>query len=581
MRYSLLLLSSCVLAQACDAVKCPEGTEPVGGDCVSITIELFDGARTLIEYDPDVFAYEVTTGFFLSEATIRVEPPEFVDTVALRGQSQTLDAQGEALLSLDPGQNDLVVSTVGRSVYEIAIEREPFEAFEERAYSKLSTVQPGAGFGSVVSASGDLVAVGAPFFDGGRVSVFRRAGPTWELEAVLSGEETEEMDAFGSSVSLDGDTLIVGAFGEDGSSAGVNGDETDNDAEQSGAAYVFVREGTTWTQQAYLKASNGETLDFFGISVAVDGDTAVVGALAEASAATGVNGDQENNDAEAAGAVYVFVRDGAAWTQQAYLKASNTEAGDFFASVAVDGDTIAVAATGEDSKSTGVDGDQDDDFPTTEPLLEGNSGAAYVFVREGNEWTQQAYLKASNTEELDLFGDALALAGDTLVVTAVSEDSNSTRVNGDEENNDALGAGAAYVFVRTGSTWEQQAYLKAPNAEIEDEFGSSVAIDGDIVIVGAEDEDSNATGIDGDDANNDADNAGAAYIFERLGDRWEQRAYVKASTTQRQDHFGDSVAIDGDTIVVGAPDEDSNATGIDGQDDNDDAPGSGAAYIFQ
>ena len=332
MRYSLLLLSSCVLAQACDAVKCPEGTEPVGGDCVSITIELFDGARTLIEYDPDVFAYEVTTGFFLSEATIRVEPPEFVDTVALRGQSQTLDAQGEALLSLDPGQNDLVVSTVGRSVYEIAIEREPFEAFEERAYSKLSTVQPGAGFGSVVSASGDLVAVGAPFFDGGRVSVFRRAGPTWELEAVLSGEETEEMDAFGSSVSLDGDTLIVGAFGEDGSSAGVNGDETDNDAEQSGAAYVFVREGTTWTQQAYLKASNGETLDFFGISVAVDGDTAVVGALAEASAATGVNGDQENNDAEAAGAVYVFVRDGAAWTQQAYLKASNTEAGDFFAS---------------------------------------------------------------------------------------------------------------------------------------------------------------------------------------------------------------------------------------------------------
>ncbi len=581
MRYSLLLLSSCVLAQACDAVKCPEGTEPVGGDCVSITIELFDGARTLIEYDPDVFAYEVTTGFFLSEATIRVEPPEFVDTVALRGQSQTLDAQGEALLSLDPGQNDLVVSTVGRSVYEIAIEREPFEAFEERAYSKLSTVQPGAGFGSVVSASGDLVAVGAPFFDGGRVSVFRRAGPTWELEAVLSGEETEEMDAFGSSVSLDGDTLIVGAFGEDGSSAGVNGDETDNDAEQSGAAYVFVREGTTWTQQAYLKASNGETLDFFGISVAVDGDTAVVGALAEASAATGVNGDQENNDAEAAGAVYVFVRDGAAWTQQAYLKASNTEAGDFFASVAVDGDTIAVAATGEDSKSTGVDGDQDDDFPTTEPLLEGNSGAAYVFVREGNEWTQQAYLKASNTEELDLFGDALALAGDTLVVTAVSEDSNSTRVNGDEENNDALGAGAAYVFVRTGTVWEQQAYLKAPNAEIEDEFGSSVAIDGDIVIVGAEDEDSNATGIDGDDANNDADNAGAAYIFERLGDRWEQRAYVKASTTQRQDHFGDSVAIDGDTIVVGAPDEDSNATGIDGQDDNDDAPGSGAAYIFQ
>ena len=153
--------------------------------------------------------------------------------------------------------------------------------------------------------------------------------------------------------------MVVGASGEDSNATGINGDQTNNSASDSGAAYVFVRNGVTWTQQAYLKASNTDAGDLFGYSVAVSGDTVVVGAYGEDSNATGVNGDQTDNSARDSGAAYVFVRNGGTWTQQAYLKASNTDGGDGFGySVAVSGDTVVVGAFGEDSNATGINGDQ-------------------------------------------------------------------------------------------------------------------------------------------------------------------------------------------------------------------------------
>ena len=147
-------------------------------------------------------------------------------------------------------------------------------------------------------------------------------------QAYLKASNTDAGDAFGSSVAVSGDTVVVGAQRESSNATGVNGDQSDNSAAVAGAAYVFVRNGTTWTQQAYLKASNTEANDLFGISVAVSGDTVVVGADFEASNATGVNGNQADNSASGAGAAYVFVRNGTTWSQQAYLKASNTDAGD-------------------------------------------------------------------------------------------------------------------------------------------------------------------------------------------------------------------------------------------------------------
>jgi hypothetical protein len=204
-------------------------------------------------------------------------------------------------------------------------------------------------------------------------------------------------------------------------------------------------------QQAYLKASNTEAGDFFGSSVAVSGDTVVVGAREEASNATGVNGRQGNNRALSAGAAYVFVRSGTDWTQQAYLKASNTGVGDRFGgSVAVSGDTVVVGAPFEYSNATGVNAPPTGGTGTQADNSAGDSGAAYVFVRSGTDWTQQAFLKASNTGANDRFGGAVAVSGDTVVVGGAGEGSNASGVNGNQANNSFSDAGAAYLFTGVG-----------------------------------------------------------------------------------------------------------------------------------
>ncbi len=327
-------------------------------------------------------------------------------------------------------------------------------------------------------------------------------------------------------------------------------------------------------QQAYLKGSNTGADDLFGSSVAVSDDTVVVGAPEEDSNATGVNGNQANNSAIQSGAVYVFVRSGGGWSQQAYLKASNTGGGDQFGySVAVSGDTIVVGALFEDSNAVGVNGNQvDNGFP--------NAGAAYVFVRAGGVWSQQAYLKASNTAPQAIFGNSVAVGGDIVVVGANREDSSATGVNGNQADNSAFFAGAAYVFVRSGGGWSQQAYLKASNTQANDLFGWSVAVSGDTLVVGAYHEDSSATGVNGDQADNSAADAGAAYVFVRTGVTWSQQAYLKASNTGASDQFGYSVAVSGDTLAVGAVFEDSNAVGPNGNQGDNSAADSGAAYVF-
>ena len=274
--------------------------------------------------------------------------------------------------------------------------------------------------------------------------------------------------------------------------------------------------------------------------------------------------NRHNGDFGDGGARYVLGADPLA--QQAYLKASNTDPLDLFGySVAVSGDTVVIGAYSEDSNATGVNGNHGDNSANA-------AGAAYVFVRdEGGNWNQQAYLKASNTDVTDLFGYSVAVSGDTVVVGAYSEDSSATGVNGDQGDNSAAGSGAAYVFVRNGTTWSQQAYLKSSNSTSSgagDNFGVRVAVSGDTIVVGAHLEDSNATGVNGNDANNSALDSGAAYVFVRNGSSWSQQAYLKASNTGTLDWFGLLLAVSGDTIVVAAYREDSNATGINGNQGN-------------
>ena len=227
--------------------------------------------------------------------------------------------------------------------------------------------------------------------------------------------------------------------------------------------------------------------------MAISGDTVAVGVLFEDSAASGINGNQADNSAVGAGAAYVFVRTGSAWTHQAYLKASNT--GQTMYSVAVAISLVTrwwsepmprIARPAELMAAKASNGAID-------------SGAAYVLVRSGSTWTQQAYLKASNPESGDHFGISVAISGDTVVVGAYGEDGGHG-VNGNQASNGAVDSGAAYVLVRSGSTWTQQANLKASNPGAADFFGGSVAISGDTAVVGAFEEDSAATGVNGDQA---------------------------------------------------------------------------------
>ena len=464
-------------------------------------------------------------------------------------------------------------------------------ALAQQAYLKASNTGQDDEFGGAVAISGDTIVVGAwdeqstaTGVDGdgsingasyaGAAYVFVRNGTTWAQQAYLKASNTEAEDDFGFAVAISGDTIVVGAYGEDSSATGANGNQVSNGSTDSGAVYVFVRNGTTWTQQAYLKASNTGSVDQFGRSVSVSGDTLLVGAWFEDSNATGVGGSGANDSALESGAAYVFVRNGTTWSQQAYLKASNTGAGDRFGySVSLDGDTALVGAYGEDSNATGVGGDQANNGVS-------DSGAGYVFVRNGSTWSQQAYLKASNTGATDWFGSSTSLAGDTALVGAYREDSNALGVDGNQGSNSATDAGAAYVFVRSGTSWSQQAYLKASNTWTTDWFGYALAVSGDTIAVGAIQEDSSATGVDGDQGDNSAVDSGATYLFTRSGTTWTQQAYLKASNTETNDIFGYWMAVHGGTLVVGAKGEDGNATGVGGDQGNNAASDAGAAYVF-
>ena len=378
-------------------------------------------------------------------------------------------------------------------------------------------------------------------------------GLNWAVttqQAKITASDAEASDAFGQSVAIDGDTAIVSANVED------------TGASNAGAAYIFTRSGSTWTEQQKIQALDPEASDFFGVSVAISGDTAVVGCHLKDTSR---------------GAVYVFTRSGSTWTQQQKIQASDPEDGDRFGgSVAISGDTIIAGALYEDTGAS-------------------NAGAAYIFTRSGSTWTEQQKIQALDPEASDQFGWSVAIDGDTVVVGATGEDTG------------ASAAGAAYIFTRSGSTWTEQQKIQASDKEAFDQFGGSVAIYGDNVVVGAHPEDTGgnvagaayiftrsgstwteqqkiqsspvveaasfgfAVAIDDDVVVcTSLENAstGAAYIFTRDGSTWTQQQKIEASDKASDAWFGQSVAIDGDTIIVGAKYEDTIATNA------------GAAYIF-
>jgi len=441
----------------------------------------------------------------------------FGDTVSLSadGNTMAVGASGESSRSAAQGEAD--------SVY---VFQRSDGIWEQQAVLSSNTDDGnGAGFGSDISlsADGNTLAVGAGgFFENqSAVYVFERRDGSWTRQAFLEASNKDRQDRFGQDVSLsaDGTTLAVGASGESSAATGVNGDQNDDTARNAGAVYVFVKGDEGWQQQAYLKASNTDAQDTFGWSVGINGNgnTLAVSAWLEESAATGVNGDQSDNSDRSFGAVYVFERSGGIWQQQAYLKSSN--AAPLFAntlSLSENGNTLAVGALHEASAATGVNGDQND---TSEP----SSGAVYMFERSEGVWEQQAYLKASNTGSSDNFGSSVSISADgaTLAVGAERESAAATGVNGDQGAIDFenINSGAVYVFQRSDGNWQQQAFIKASNAEglvnFSDGFGGSVSLsaDGTTLAAGATGEASAATGVNGDQSDNSLRGTGAVYLY--------------------------------------------------------------------
>lgn len=555
-------------------------------------------------YQPQLERYTSTQGFPVT--SVRVTPTGADERAVIRVNGTTVASGTQsAPIPIEVGLNDIAIEVTAADgnrsrAYSIEVTRQ-FEAqFAEEAYLKASNTGAGDRFGWNVALSGDTLAVGAPYeasaatgiggeqaddgaAESGAVYVFVRDGESWTQQAYIKASNAGAGDRFGWSVALSGDTLAVGAYREDSAASGIDGDEADNLSPNSGAVYVYTRTGAEWTQQAYIKPPAVTPLpsqpgDFrsgnqFGWSVALSGDVLAVGAPFERSSATGIGGSQVNAAAPNSGAAYVYTRSGANWSAApVYIKASNTGGGDQFGySLVLDGTTLAVSAPYEDSASTGVGGE-----PLNNDAV--NSGAVYVYVFDGALWTQQAYLKASNTAAFDNFGFALALSGDTLAVGAPYTDSAIAEEPADVDDPSSNGSGAAYVFLRDGSAWAQQAYLKSDDARAGDLFGYTLALSGDTLLVGAPQEDGGGSGPLADPANKTQQNSGAAYLFARDGDGWSQLIYVKSSNPDRFDWFGQGVALSGDLMVVAAPLEDGSADG-GGTDNAVDA--GGAVYILR
>ncbi len=363
-------------------------------------------------------------------------------------------------------------------------------------------------------------------------------------------------DSFGFSVAISGTTAVAGAI------------YSDENGEESGSAFVFIHDGSQWVKQALLLPSDGQAYDHFGWSVALSGDTAVIGAK------------DEDENGSGAGAAYVFVRSGSSWSQQGKLLASDGATADGFGySVAVDGDTAIIGATGDDDQGNGSgsayvflrsdtswsqqaklladDGSTGDSFgssvslsgdtaaigadATDDQTIE-DAGAVYVFTRSGTAWSQEAKLLASDSVTWGKFGDSVSLDLDTLLVGAPGNDGR------------VADTGAAYVFLRSNGSWSQQAKLQADDGAAYDKFGNSVSLDGDTAAIGAYYSDLPAS------------RAGATYLFARSGDSWTQQAKLLHDNAATEDYFGSSVGLSGDRLIVSAPQDDAqglNAGAVD------------------
>ncbi len=421
------------------------------------------------------------------------------------------------------------------------------------------------------------------------LQVTRGADPITYLKA----SNADPGDKFSSAlaISADGRTLAVGALGESSSATGVGGDEDDN-SRFSGAVYVFVRDASGWRQQAYIKPSEERNNDLFGYSLALsaDGNTLAIG------------GGNQANRVVIPGIVEIYTRLGTGWSHHTRLQAPNAESHDLFGGSMIlsdNGEMLVVGAaelnrtyvferSGSDwalrASLSPPNPDLGSSFGHVVALAEdgttlavgGYQSRVEVFVKDSSGWSPQATLEAPNSETTFSGHVKLSLSADgsTLAVGVALESA----------NNNAVSVGAAYIFVRHGSAWSQQARLASPTATERSAFGSSLSLsaDGHLLAVGALGETAPAGDVGGV-APEPLPGSGSAFVFLRTGDRWTQQAHIKPIRPGEGHVFGHTLALSGDgqTLAVGASEEDSTARGVGGNPDDVGSPRSGAVYVYR
>ena len=316
-------------------------------------------------------------------------------------------------------------------------------------------------------------------------------------------------DSFGVSIAIDGDRAIVGAQNDD------------DNGSASGSVYIFEFDGTNWNEIAKLTPEFAASTDLFGVSVDIDGNRAVVGATGD-----------DDNGASGSGSAYVFEFDGTSWSQVGKLLASDATANDSFGSGSVHQWRPHCHRC-----LTRM---------TTMPLSA--SGSVYLFDFDGAEtWNEVGKLYASDAAAVDFFGASIAMDGDRMLVGAHGEDPSGQSA-----------AGSVYVFEHNGTAWVETDKIVASDGFTADNFGISVALQGDRAVIGAHNDDENGF-----------NSSGSAYIFEYDGANWNEVRKLYASDPAASDNFGRSVALDGGWIFVGSEFDDDNALN------------SGSVYAFQ
>ncbi|WP_250464594.1 FG-GAP repeat protein [Microbulbifer litoralis] len=426
-------------------------------------------------------------------------------------------------------------------------------------YFKAPVIEPELAFGmaSALSSDGQTLAVSALGLDrDGAVYTYVKNTGEWHFQEKLIPEELDNLDRFGDrslALSADGNTLAIGAIGEDSDATGIDGDASVNvDTNfNTGAAYIFARDNKgNWAQQSYIKAFNTGERYFFGASVALsaDGRRLAVGAAGESNDST-----SSDNEVSNSGAIHVFDYSDSGWTQTAYITGTDMAEGRRL------GASIALSAEG-DILAAGADS--------------WGPGRIYVFAFDDDtgEWRQQMVAKESEGDSSDGLGFSIALSddGNTLVAGAPFHSAAG-------EN-----TGAVFVYQRDGESWAPPVRLLASNPDPDDHFGLvSLSGDGNTLAVGAPQEGSASTGLNSDASNNNAEISGAVYIYQRETE-WLQKLYLKAPNTEVQEGFGFSVTLsfDGKSLFASAPLEDSVATGIGGDWDNNNGTNAGAVFLY-